>query len=370
MPAISLLIKPASSSCNMRCAYCFYADVANRREVANYGIMSEKTLETIIKKVFDYADTVAAFGFQGGEPTVAGLNFFKKAVALQKKYNVKNIRVTNAIQTNGLNINDEWAQFFHDNGFLVGLSLDGTKAIHDKYRKDVLGNGTFDRVLDAAKLMERHKVEFNILSTVNRDVAENIERIYYFFKKQGFSYLQFIPCLDELKLPGEREYSLTPELYGRFLKDLFRLWYVDLNTNHPVSIRYFDNLVMMIGGYPPESCGMSGSCSCYYMIEADGSVYPCDFYVTDEWRIGNVLTDGWDEMRQTETARRFVETSRQIAEECKTCRYYRLCRGGCRRNREPISLGQNTLNVLCPAFRTFFEYAADDLVKVARKFLR
>ena len=115
MPAISLLIKPASSSCNMRCAYCFYADVANRREVANYGIMSEETLETIVKKVFAYADTVAAFGFQGGEPTVAGLDFFKNAVALQKKYNVKNIRVTNAIQTNGLNINDEWAQFFHDN---------------------------------------------------------------------------------------------------------------------------------------------------------------------------------------------------------------------------------------------------------------
>lgn len=370
MPAISMLIKPASSSCNMRCAYCFYADVANRREVANYGIMSDETIETIIKKAFEYADSVAAFGFQGGEPTMAGLDFFKRVVALQKKYNVNNIRVTNALQTNGLNINEEWAQFFHDNNFLIGLSLDGTKAIHDKYRKDASGNGTFDRVLAAAKLMERHKVEFNILSTVNRDVAENIDRIYYFFKRQGFSYLQFIPCLDELQLPGEKEYSLTPELYGRFLKDLFRLWYVDLNTNHPVSIRYFDNLVMMLGGYPPESCGMAGSCSCYYMIEADGSVYPCDFYVTDEWRIGNILADGWDEMRHTENARRFVETSRQIADECRTCPYYRLCRGGCRRNREPISMGQNTLNELCSAFRAFFEYAADDLVKVSRKFLR
>ena len=370
MPAISLLIKPASSSCNMRCAYCFYADVANRREISNYGIMSEDMLETIIQKVFAYADSMASFGFQGGEPTLAGLDFFKKAVALQKKYNTKHIRVHNAIQTNGLNIDDEWAAFFHENHFLVGLCLDGTKPIHDKYRRDGPGNGTFDRVLEAAKRMERHQVEFNILSTVNRDVAQNIDRIYYFFKKQGFSYLQFIPCLDELKFPGEKEYSLTPSLYGNFLKDLFRLWYVDLNTNHPVSIRYFDNLVMMIGGYPPESCGMAGSCSCYYMIEADGSVYPCDFYVTDEWRIGNVMTDGWEEMRQTETARRFVEISRQVAKECRDCRYFMLCRGGCRRNREPISMDQNTLNTLCPAFRSFFEYAADDLAKIARKFLR
>ena len=106
------------------------------------------------------------------------------------------------------------------------------------------------------------------------------------------------------------------------------------------------------------------------MIEADGSVYPCDFYVTDEWRIGNVMTDGWEEMRQTETARRFVEISRQVAKECRDCRYFMLCRGGCRRNREPISMGQNTLNTLCPAFRSFFEYAADDLAKIARKFLR
>lgn len=370
MPALSLLIKPASSSCNMRCAYCFYADVANRREVANYGVMSEETLETIVKKAFDYADTLVSFGFQGGEPTMAGLSFFKKVVQLQKRYNVKNIKVNNAIQTNGLNINAEWADFLHENHFLVGLSLDGTKTIHDKYRKDAHGEGTFDRVLAAAKLMEEHKVEFNILSTVNRDVAKNVERVYQFFKKQGFSYLQFIPCLDELEFADHKEYSLTPELYGRFLKELFRLWKQDIDSGKPISIRYFDNLVMMIGGYPPESCGMAGSCSCYYMIEADGSVYPCDFYVTDEWRIGNILTDGWDEMRQTENARRFVAVSRQVAKECRTCRYYRLCRGGCRRNREPISLGQNTLNELCPAFKTFFEYAADDLVQIARRFLR
>lgn len=371
MPAISLLIKPASSSCNMRCKYCFYSDIASLREISNYGIMSYETLEIIVKKVFAYADTVASFGFQGGEPTMAGLDFFKKLVELQKKYNTKRIKVNNAIQTNGLKIDDEWAEFLHKNNFLVGLSLDGPKNIHDKYRVDSNNEGTFDRVLNATKIMDKHKVEYNILTTVTLDVANNIEKIYYFFKKQKFNYLQFIPCLDELKSEqGHNSYSLTPEAYGDFLKRLFKLWYVDINTNKPISIRYFDNLVTMIAGYPPESCGMSGSCSCYYMIEADGSVYPCDFYVTDEWRIGDVRTDDWEQMINTETAKRFVAVSRQVADECKTCEHYSICRGGCRRNREPISMGHNTLNYLCPAFKEFFIYAKDDLVKVAHKFIR
>ncbi len=371
MPAISLLIKPASSSCNMRCEYCFYSDVASSREIANYGIMDYETLEVIVKKAFAYADSVASFGFQGGEPTMAGIDFFKKVIELQQKYNTKRIKVNNAIQTNGLNIDDEWAEFFFKNKFLVGLSLDGNKIVHDRYRLDNKKQGTFDRVLAAAKIMDKHKVEYNILTTVTIDVANNIEKIYYFFKKNKFNYLQFIPCLDELKSEqGGNNYSLTPQAYGDFLKRLFKMWYVDINTNKPMSIRYFDNLVTMVGGYPPESCGMAGICSCYYMIEADGSIYPCDFYVTDEWRIGNIKTDEWEQMSSTDTAKRFVEISRQVADECKTCEHYQLCRGGCRRNREPISLGHNNLNYLCPSFKAFFDYAKEDLTKVAHKFLR
>lgn len=368
MASVSLLIKPASSSCNMRCRYCFYADVASRREVANYGIMPLEHLEQIVRKVLEYADGEASFGFQGGEPTLAGLDFFRRLVELQKKYNTRGTVIHNALQTNGLSMNEEWARFLHDNHFLVGLSLDGNKEVHDKYRKDANGEGTFDRVLAASRMMDRYQVEYNILSTVNLDVAKNIERIYYFFKKQKFHYLQFIPCLDELN--GQpREYSLTAEAYGEFLIRLFKLWYVDLSTGKPVSIRYFDNLVMMLGGYPPESCGMAGVCGSYYMVEADGSVYPCDFYVTDEWRIGNILTDGLDEMRTSEPARRFLELSRPVAAACRECPYYRLCRGGCRRNREPLVPGEENLNQLCPAFKAFFAYALPDLEKVANRFL-
>lgn len=369
MPAISLLIKPASSACNMKCKYCFYHDVVQSREVADYGRMSLETLEIIIKKTFDYADNLASFGFQGGEPTLAGLDFFKEVVRLQEKYNIKRIKVQNAIQTNGLCMNDEWAEFLTKNDFLVGLSLDGTKEIHDRYRVDNGQNGTFDRVMNAALIMDRHKTQYNILTTVNKDVAQNIEKIYYLFKKKGFDYLQFIPCLDGYDCE-KQDFSLTPQLYGEFLKKLFSLWYVDLSRGRPVSIRYFDNLVMMVGGYPPESCGMAGSCSCYYMIEADGSVYPCDFYVTDEWRIGSILTDEFEDMHSCETAKRFVEVSKQVPSECMECRHYRICRGGCRRNREPISLGQNTKNSLCEAFRMFFDECTEDLIKTAKKYLR
>lgn len=369
VPAISLLIKPASSACNMKCKYCFYHDVAENRQISDYGKMSLDTLEVIIKKTFEYADAIASFGFQGGEPTLAGLDFFKSVILLQKKYNTKRVKVQNAIQTNGMLMDDEWAEFLKQNGFLVGLSLDGTQDIHDRYRIDNGSKGTFERVINAAKIMDKHKTEYNILTTVNKDVAKDIKRIYYFFKKQKFHYLQFIPCLDGYDCE-KQDYSLTPELYGDFLKELFSLWYVDLNKGTPVSIRYFDNLVTMIGGYPPESCGMSGMCSCYYMIEADGSVYPCDFYVTDEWKIGNILTDGFDQMHESETAKHFVEVSKQVADDCKKCRHFQICRGGCRRNREPISLSQNNKNSLCKAFESFFDSCTEDLIKTAKKFLR
>lgn len=366
MPAISLLIKPVSSSCNMRCAYCFYADVAHSRSIADYGKMSEETLETIIQKALALADGgPVTFGFQGGEPTLAGLPFFQKAVALQKEHNHKNSAIQNALQTNGLLLDSQWAEFFRDNHFLIGISLDGTPPVHDCFRLDAKGKGTFERVLESAHLLERCQVEFNILSTVNAEVAKNVEKIYYFFKKQGFRYLQFIPCLDELKGPGNQNYSLTAEAYGDFLIRLFGLWYVDWKKGTPTSIRWFDNLVMMAGGYPPESCGMSGRCSCYYMVEADGSVFPCDFYVTDEWRLGNILTDDMAGLLETENAKRFIQVSEQVAEDCRACPHYALCRGGCRRNREPISLTVNGPNVLCEAYRRFFSSCRTELERMS-----
>ena len=168
MPPLSLLIKPASGGCNMRCAYCFYHDEAHNRAVASYGHMSLSTLEVLIKKSLDYADGQCTFGFQGGEPTLRGLEFFQQAVEFQRRYNVKNVKILNAIQTNGLTLDSSWASFFKKNNFLIGLSLDGPKAIHDGSRKDTNGRGTFSRTMRAAQLLQSHSVDLNILTVVTR----------------------------------------------------------------------------------------------------------------------------------------------------------------------------------------------------------
>jgi uncharacterized protein len=230
MPPVSVLIKPASSSCNLKCRYCFYYDVAENRDKKNYGIMSCDTLELLIKRVFEYAENFVAFAFQGGEPTMAGLDFYRKVVELQRQYNVKKIRINNAIQTNGMIIDEEWAKFLGENNFLVGLSLDGAKDIHDMNRVDARGIGSHSRIEKTVEFFNKHKVEYNILCVVTKSVSRHIEKIYNYYMKKGFQYLQFIPCLDELGVePGNNPYSITPESYEVFLKKLFDLCTGTLN---------------------------------------------------------------------------------------------------------------------------------------------
>lgn len=224
------------------------------------------------------------FWFSEREPTLVGLDFFKKLVELEKEYNKKGIKVNNTIQTNGILINDEWSKFLADNNFLVGLSLDGPKNLHDINRVDASNKGTFNKVMKTVNLFNSYGVEYNILFVVNGYTARHAKKIYNFYKKNNFKYLQFIPCLDPLdKEFGQSSYSLTPEKFEKFLITLFDSWYNDIIKNDPVSIRIFDNYANMLRGYPPESCGMNGLCACQFVTESDGSVYPCDFYVLDKW---------------------------------------------------------------------------------------
>lgn len=367
MPPINLLIKPASSNCNLKCKYCFYHDVAVSRQIQSYGIMDFDTLEIIVRKALDYADNICTFGFQGGEPTLVGLDFFIKLVELEKKYNKKGVKIQNALQTNGMIINEKWAKFLSKNNFLVGISLDGPKDIHDRYRVDINGKGSFTKVMKTIDLFNKHGVDYNILTVVNGSVAKHASKIYNFFKKQGFKYLQFIPCLDPFCEPeGQHEYSLTSEKYALFLKTLFDKWYNDIKNGNKVSIRYFDNLIDMILGYRPESCDMKGYCSCQFIMEADGGTYPCDFYVTDEWYLGNIKDKTFEDLGSSETASRFVQVSQYIDPECKSCKWINLCRGGCRRNREPITNGRPNLNNFCSSYREFFEYTIERLYEIAQ----
>ena len=363
MPPVNLLIKPASSLCNMRCKYCFYKDVTENRAVDSYGIMTEETLEQMVIKTFAYAEGFAAFVFQGGEPTLAGLDFYKKLIDLQKKYNEKGLPVYNSIQTNGYLIDEEWAEFLAKHNFLTGLSLDGTREIHDSLRVDAAQKGTYDRVTKAAQLLERFGAQFNILCVVSNFAARHPKKVYDSLKK--YKYLQFIPCLDDFD-GGTNRFSLTNDRYANFLKVTFSEYYRDFVSGNYVSVRNFDNYIQMLRGNPPESCAMNGVCSCYFVIEGNGDVFPCDFYVLDQWRLGNIHTDNFDQMAQSERAKEFVRCSQYVDPHCRSCRWLQLCRGGCRRNREPFQDGKPRLNIYCESYRSFFAFAYPQMAEMAR----
>lgn len=187
MPAVNVLIKPASSACNMHCQYCFYRDVADHRRQACQGMVSLETMERIVAAAMDYAEGTCAFGFQGGEPTLAGLDFYRGVLELEERYRKPGVRVCNAIQTNGLCVDEEWARFLAQNHFLVGLSLDGPAEIHNRNRRDTAGKGTFNQVMRAARMLEKAGAEYNILCVVTGQTARSVEQIYRFFPPPGLS---------------------------------------------------------------------------------------------------------------------------------------------------------------------------------------
>lgn len=370
MPAASILIKPTSANCNMDCKYCFYKCLSSNREEYSKGFMTYDILEQLVIRGFEYAENAITFAFQGGEPTLAGIPFFQKAVELQKKYNKNGILVENTIQTNGLLIDKSWAEFFAKNHFLVGLSLDGPRKMHDTARLDGKGEGTFERLMQTVSLLKQYQVDFNILTVVTRDTAANASALYKFYKRNHFPYVQLIPCMDEVgrkeKNPGRRNpYAVEPEEYGKFLCQFFDLWYEDFKRGEIIDVRMFSNLAQMTVGYPPEECGMGGCCNCYFVVEGDGSVYPCDFYCMDEWKLGTV-SECFLDLAQCKRAQKFVEVSKFVSEECKTCEYRSLCRGGCRRWREPFVDEKPGLNYLCRAYQLFFAHTWERLHRLGR----
>ena len=364
MKNLNLLIKPASSSCNLRCRYCFYYDVADNREVKNYGIMNDDTLENMVKKVFDDVEYSANFAFQGGEPTMAGIEFFEKFHKFVEKYNTKKIIVNFSLQTNGTLLNKKWLELFKKHNYLIGLSLDGNKEMHDTFRIDAKGEGTFSRVLKAAKMMKKAEVEFNILCVVNKLIAQNGKLVYNFFRNNGFRYYQFIPCLDSLSCSEEKDYTLTAEDYGKFLDETFNLWYEDIMSGKRISVRHFDNYTKILLGEEPEACDMVGHCNMNAVLESDGSMYPCDFYVLDEFKVGNINESSFEELFKSEAEMRFLRTSLAVDEKCKVCRYFKICRGGCRRHKELTAEG-NYENRFCESYKYFFERNIDKMIKTA-----
>ncbi|WP_066889051.1 anaerobic sulfatase maturase [Clostridium nigeriense] len=363
---LSLMIKPSSSKCNLNCKYCFYHSIAEARDIEDYGFLKEDTLKVIIEKASDYCNGGSCvIGFQGGEPLLIGLNFYKKLIEFVKDFG-NNTNFSFSLQTNGTLITDEWAEFFSKNNFLIGLSLDGNKDIHNLNRVNYKNEETFNKVMRGIKLLQKYNVEFNILTVVTSALCKKIESTYNFFKKNNFKYLQFIPCLEPLENTSltSRKFSITKEEYKNFLMKLFDLWYEDAINNNYVSIRMFDNILGLFFNQDYEACDMKGVCSCQHIIESDGSVYPCDFYTYETYKIGNILTDSFNIMHRNTTTINFLNSSINKNSKCNSCKYYSICRNGCRRHRENQV---NNLNYFCEAYYDFYSYSIDRFNDVAFK---
>lgn len=347
MPPLSIMIKPASSLCNLRCRYCFYHNVSDIREVSSFGVMENSTADNIIRKALDFANGESiAFAFQGGEPLIAGLPYFEHFVKKVKELNTKGSPIYFSIQTNGTLVTDEWAKFFHNNSFLVGLSLDGDFK-HNKFRVDENRENAFYRILTAAEKFKKFNVDFNILTVLTGYCAENIDDIYKFFRSKGFKYLQFIPCLRPFDDNSQSELYMTNDQYAHFLIHGFNHYVKDYVRHDYTSVRYFDNVVHMFLGNPTEQCGMAGHCTHQFVAEGNGNIYPCDFYCTDEWLLGNINEQDFPQLANCDKAIEFLRESLKVPEKCKHCKYFRVCRaGGCKRTRVSEDY--------CEAYKKFF----------------
>lgn len=362
MPPVNILIKPASSACNMACSYCFYRDVAANRTDEFQGMLSLETMELVIDEGLKYADGSCTFMFQGGEPTLAGLEFYQQVVRLVAQKKKPDLEVYYSIQTNGYNLDDSWCAFFKENNFLVGVSLDGPADIHNFNRTDHSGKNTFNVVMHSLKLLKEHGVDHNILCVLTGKNARSINRIYRFFRQQEFEHIQFIPCLEPFgEARGSEGYHLSINEYGDFLIRIFDLWYRELLHGKYVSIRHIDNWIRILWGQCPESCGMIGHCSIQFVVEGDGGVYPCDFYVLDELRLGTVGVNSFSEMSNCKTAEDFLNQSYFVPNECSVCPYYVLCRNGCRRDRNMCPDGSLGQTYYCSAMKRFFDSRVEQL---------
>ena len=343
--AISVMIKPSSSACNLRCEYCFYSSVSDEREVANRGMMSEETAKNLINSALEFGKDSVYFTFQGGEPLLRGIDFFRFFVDYTKSTNKNDVAVSYFLQTNATLLNDEWCKFFKKNGFLLGVSLDGDRELND-YRKYPDGSNSYDDIMRGIELLKKYDVPFNILSVLTKRLANNFRKSYRFFKENGLNYLQYIPCLKPFG-EEDNEYSMTNEDYSNYLNSSFKIYYNTIMRGNFVSIRQLDNYRLLANGSNAEQCGMNGVCSNQFVVEGDGAVYPCDFYCTDELYLGNINELSFEQMYNSPVAVEFIKDSFKMNDDCKTCEYFYICRaGGCKRNKQAYDY--------CKAYKQFF----------------
>ena len=363
MRQISIMLKPGSSACNLRCRYCFYADLAEKRAVPCFGTMDSECVSRILTNVrrdLQPGDQIS-FAFQGGEPTIVGLSWYEDFLSQAERL-LPGIPLSYSLQTNGTLLNEDFAAFLKKHNFLVGLSLDGLPRYHNGARVDRNGQVTYGTVLNAVALLRKYRVEFNILCTLTAEIARHPTQIYKWIQQNDFRYLQFTPCLDELDTPGACSYALQPEKFASFYKTIFPLWYREFRSGTYRSIKLFDDLINLLAYGIPTACGIHGDCQCQLVVEADGSTYPCDFYCLDCYKLGNMQTDSFPRMMASPTAREFLQRPREDFSLCERCPHRSFCGGGCRRMQRQVYYAPG--DHYC-GFRDFLDDAMPLLYEIA-----
>lgn len=375
--AFNIMLKPAGSLCNLDCQYCYYLDkseIYGGREPRMTLEMLEKVVEEYIKA--NEVDEVT-FNWHGGEPTILGIDFYKKALEFEAKYAGDKI-VHNTLQTNGTLITQEWADFLKANDFLVGISLDGPKDIHDRYRKDKLGKPTFDRVMSALKIFRRTGVEFNTMSTVNKFSEGRGLEVYQFLKDEGSTYMQFMPVVEHVKYreganrKTERPFIVNPSTsgailapwsigsaaYGKFMCDIFDYWVRSDVGRYYVNL--FDATLASWCGAMPGTCVYARTCGGNAVIEHNGDLYPCDHFVYPEYLLGNIADTPIKTMMASSTQVKFGTDKRaNLPLKCARCKWLFACNGECPKHRfNRTENGDTGLSALCEGYSAFFSHVA------------
>jgi uncharacterized protein len=362
---LHVIAKPIGPVCNLRCAYCFYVEKEALYPPGERWKMSDETLEAFIRQYLEAQPEAVQeidFAFQGGEPTLLGLDFFRRVVQLQKKHARGGKRIHNSLQTNGTLLDDRWCEFLREHDFLVGLSIDGPVNLHDEYRRDRQGRGTFDQVAQAMRRLFRHGVEFNVLCCVNRTNGEHPVRVYRFFRDSGVEFLQFIPIVepsgkseaDPEALVSRR--SVRPAQFGRFLIGVFDEWV--RNDVGRVFVRDFDQALACWSGAGASLCIYSDQCGRATVIEHNGDLYSCDHFVDPEHKLGNIHQQPIRELANSVRQEQFGrDKSATLPRCCRECRFLFACHGACPKDRFLRSpQGEPGLNYLCEGYKMFFAH--------------
>jgi uncharacterized protein len=365
--AFHIMAKPTGAACNLNCDYCFFLKKKELYPGSNFR-MSDEVHEAYIRQLLEaHRVPQVTIAWQGGEPTLMGLDFFQRSIELQKKYQKPGTQIENTFQTNGVLLNDDWCRFFHENNFLIGLSIDGPKELHDFYRKDKGGHGTLDRVVRAARLLQKQKVEFNVLCTVNRHNADHPSEVYRFFRDElGVNYIQFIPIVERINENGETGFqegervtdrSVRPEQWGRFLIEMFDEW-----VKRDVGRTFILNFDGALAGWLNMAgtvCIFGPTCGQGMALEHNGDLYSCDHFVEPNYYLGNILKTPMIELVASEKQRKFGQNKKEtLPRYCRQCKVLHICNGECPKNRfVETPDGEPGLNYLCEGYRAFFAHA-------------